>query len=188
MSTLRSPEEATRRWLETFVVGMNLCPFAAKPWNRGQIRIEVSNASNNDERVHALLSELETLVTAEPDHIATTLLVFPHGLGTFDSYLDFVETAQDLLEQSGLEGLIQLASFHPDYLFEGEAPDATSHYTNRSPYPMLHLIREDEMEAALANYPAPELIPERNMEIMKELGLEKIRALLNQCMDSSDDQ
>lgn len=172
---------ATACWLENFVIGLNLCPFAAKPWQKKQVRIAISDSSDTDSSARDFLSELQRLATTPATELATTLLVIPHHLHEFDNYLDFLELAQDLMEQAQLEGEIQLASFHPNYLFEGEQDDDPSVYTNRSPYPMLHLIREAEMEEALNHYPNPENIPDNNIRKMTELGLEKIHAMQAHC-------
>ena len=172
---------ATACWLEKFVIGLNLCPFAAHPWNKGQVRIAISDGSTTDNLAHDFLAELRTLVETPASELATTLLVTPEGLQDFEDYLDFVELAQQLLEKAQLEGQIQLASFHPDYLFEGESSDSPSVYTNRSPYPLLHLIREAEMEEALSRYPDPENIPDNNIRKMNELGLETIHTMQNSC-------
>lgn len=183
MNTSEQTRASTVAWLETFVIGMNLCPFAAKPWKRGQIRIEVCEKENSDEQVRFFLAELNTLIQSDAETISTSLLVYPHGRESFDDYLDLLDIAQELLEQAGLEGVIQLASFHPHYCFEGESNDAPGNFTNRAPYPLLHLIREEEMEAVLEVYPDPEAIPDNNIRKMESLGVTKLEALLEQCMD-----
>ncbi|MDH5711889.1 MAG: DUF1415 domain-containing protein, partial [Gammaproteobacteria bacterium] len=115
------------------------------------------------------------------DATETTLLVFAEGFKDFGDYLDLVELAQDLLADQGYEGIYQIASFHPDYCFADAELDDAANYTNRSPYPMLHLIREASMEKALAHYPEPEKIPERNVEYARELGLEEMQRQLEAC-------
>lgn len=125
-----------------------------------------------------LLRELDLLQGTSAEEIATTLLAFTGGLARFDDYLDFLERANDLLEAAGLEGVIQLASFHPDYQFAGEPLDAASHYSNRSPLPVIHLLREDMLERALANWPEPEKIPQANIARLNALGRAELAARL----------
>lgn len=173
--------QATRCWIETWVIGENLCPFAARPWKTGQVRIQLSTADNDEALYHDFLFELEHLLSSNDDAIATTLLVTLHHLHDFEDYLDFLTIAQQALEEAGLEGTLQLASFHPDYLFEGEPADAPSHFTNRSPYPMLHLIREAQVEAAIESHPDAEGIPDTNIKHLESLGIDGIMSLLAPC-------
>lgn len=169
---------ATRRWIEQLVVGENLCPFAAPVLRDELLRIVVCDSADEVAQMRALLRELDRLQSVPEDELATTIVVYPAGLDDFDDYLDFLAVAEHLLEEAGLDGTLQIASFHPDYCFDGIAPDDVSNYTNRSPYPMLHLLREDMLERALRHFPQPESIPERNVERMRELGIEHLRRLL----------
>lgn len=121
-----------------------------------------------------VLEELDLLQRSPEREIATTLLAFTAGLGDFDDFLDFLDLANELLIDAGLEGHIQLASFHPDYLFAGEAADAASHYSNRAPLPVIHLLREDMLERALADYPHPEAIPGNNIGRLNDIGREQL--------------
>lgn len=180
--------DATACWLEKIVIGLNLCPFAAQPWAKKQVRIAISNGITEDDLARDFLTELQRLIESNEDVLATTLLVMPEHLKSFESYLDFLDLAQQLLEQAELEGEIQLASFHPEYLFEGENEQMPSVYTNRSPHPMLHLIREAQMEDALTKYPNPEQIPDNNIEKMNELGLDTIKEMLGSCTKDSHEQ
>lgn len=168
-------EARTRRWLAEFVVGLNLCPFARPLLDSVQLRIAVIGAADLAALQATFLSELD-LIQARPEaEIATSLLVFTGALADFDDYLDFLALAQELVGDVGLEGLVQLASFHPDYRFEGEAGDSPSHFSNRSPYPTIHLIREDMLERVLVDFPDPEGIPGRNIATLEELGVEELR-------------
>lgn len=169
---------ATKAWVSTFVVGLNLCPFAPPVIEGKRLRYVVSEAKDIDVLYTDLLRELEFLALADPDETETTLLIHPHVLQDFYAYNDFLEIVDEALTGAGLEGEIQVASFHPAYLFGGEAPEATSHFTNRSPYPMLHLLREDSLENALRNYPNPDEIPQRNIATMTALGRAKIEEML----------
>lgn len=169
---------STRLWLERMVIGLNLCPFASRPYEAGRVGFCVCNKTDPDAIYRAFLIELDGFLQANPDQVETDLFILSQGLTDFNDYLDMLALLEDALAEAGLEGSIQLASFHPDYLFEGVADDDPANYTNRSPYPMFHLIREAGLEAALAAYPNPEQIPERNMARLRELGIEGIEARL----------
>lgn len=171
---------ATRRWIEQFVVGENLCPFAAPVLRDELLRIVVCDSADELVQVRMLLREFDRLQSTPEEELATTIVVYPAGLTEFDDYLDFLAIAEHLLDEAALEGVIQIASFHPDYCFENVTADDVSNYTNRSPYPMLHLLREDMLERALRNFPHAEDIPQRNVERMRELGVEHIRRVLTQ--------
>lgn len=165
----------TRRWLEHFVIGLNLCPFAAAPYRGERVAYAVSGDGTLEGVYQAFLECLHALVMADPGEQETALLIVPDGLARFDDYLDTLAVLEEALTSAGLEGVIQLASFHPDYLFEGAAEDDPANFTNRSPFPMFHLIREDGLEAALASYPEPERIPKRNIDRLRALGLSRLR-------------
>jgi hypothetical protein len=169
----RSPIDETRHWLEQMVVGLNLCPFAKRELVQDRIRIV---EAKGEAPLHALAREFQIL--DNDDEVGTTLLVFPDSLGDFEEYLDTLAAAEEWLQAEGYEGRYQLASFHPDYRFDGSAPDDPANYTNRSPYPMLHLLREEELTQALAGYPDPEGIPARNKAVCRELGIPALSALL----------
>ena len=168
----------TRRWIEQFVVGENLCPFAAPALLAQQLRITVCDQTDEAERARAVLRELDLLQSTPVSELLTSVLVFTQALGDFDDYLDFLGIAEDLLEQAGLEGVLQIASFHPAYVFDGVPANDPSHYSNRSPWPMLHFLREDQIEAALEQHPDPDHIPERNIAHLQELGTDAIQTLL----------
>jgi uncharacterized protein len=171
-----APLAATRAWVETFVVARNVCPFAGREVARDTIRYVAADARDWEPALLALVAECERL--DETPAIETTLLVLTPGLEDFDDYLDFLGLAEALLAQQGYEGTYQLASFHPDYGFEGAAPEDAANFTNRSPFPMLHLLRETGLARALEHYPDPEAIPERNVAAMRELGPEALAASL----------
>ena len=169
---------ATRHWLERFVIGLNLCPFAAAPFRGGRIRYEVCEATQTEGIYQAFLQVLDDLVQADPHAVETALLVVPDGLQRFDEYLDMLALLEAAIGEAGLDGVIQVASFHPDYLFADAPADDPANFTNRSPYPMFHLIREDGLTAALEGYVQPERIPQRNVERLRQLGVDGIRRLL----------
>jgi hypothetical protein len=166
------PIAATRRWLERAVIGLGLCPFAKAVHVKNQVRYVVSDARNIDVLLDDLERELRTLADAPAEEIDTTLLIHPHVLQDFLDYNDFLELADGVVEELGFEGVLQVASFHPQYQFEGTEPDDITNYTNRSPYPTLHLLREASVEAAVAAFPEAESIYEKNIDTMKRLGVE----------------
>ncbi|MES9834388.1 MAG: DUF1415 domain-containing protein [Candidatus Thiodiazotropha sp. DIVDIV] len=175
--------EATRCWVEGTVVALDLCPFAAVPVKAGRIRYVVCAESDMDGIYRSVLSEFETLYGLSEEEAEASLLIVPVGLASFDDYLDLLQAVESVIPEAGLEGVFQLASFHPDYQFEGCDEEDPTNYTNRSPYPMFHLIREVSLEQALKNYPDPELIPERNMALLKEMGLEALKKRLSRCFE-----
>ena len=170
----------TKQWVEQIVVGLNLCPFAKVPFNKNLIRYVLFEGTDMESLIHLVISELETLTKTSSTEIETTLLVTPNVLQEFEEYLDLFHLLNDVLEKLNLEGILQIASFHPNYLFEGSNLYDVENFTNRSPYPMFHLIRENSIEKAVESYKNPEEIPEKNMETMRYLGLEKIKTILNE--------
>ncbi|WP_432471376.1 DUF1415 domain-containing protein [Amphritea sp. HPY] len=160
----------TRRWVETMVVGLNLCPFAAPVVQDESLRYSVSTAIEREALVADFLQQIEAIQQSDEAEIATTLLIVPRMLQDFYDYLDTLALFEELLQDAGLEGVLQLASFHPGYLFGGVDENDLSHWTNRSPYPTFHIIREAQMSRALTHYKNPEQIPERNMQLLRDLG------------------
>lgn len=173
----------TKKWLESVVIAHNICPFAKRVFDEGRIHFQIENATEVEICLENLLDECARL--DENDAIETTLIIYPKAFADFDEYLDFVEIAGALLETEDYEGIYQLASFHPTYCFEGSNEKDAANYTNRSPYPMLHLLREESLDQALAYYPNPETIPENNIKLTRELGLEKMRAMRVACFDKN---
>ena len=171
-------ERKTLAWVKDFVIGLNLCPFARPLLASEALRVTVCEANDDEGVAAALLDEIQLIQKASESEVATTLVVFPNALQGFDGYLAFLDGAQQLLEEMDLLGVLQLASFHPDYRFDGEPMDAASHFTNRAPFPMIHLLREDMVTRALETYPNPEQIPERNIQKLEDLGLERLQQIL----------
>ncbi len=171
-------EADVRRWLERAVIGLNLCPFAKAVYVKRQVRIVVSDASTERALLEQLGEELALLRDAPAEVVDTTLLVHPQVLGDFLDYNDFLDDADGLVEAMELDGVLQVASFHPDYRFADTAPDDAGNLTNRAPWPILHLLREDSIDRAVAAYPDPDGIIERNIATMRELGIEGFRRLL----------
>ena len=162
--------QAIEHWLDEVVIGLNLCPFAAKPRKAGSIKIELLPRCNVEtalQHVQRLLTELEA---AKPRQLETTLIVFPHLLQAFDDFLDFLDLANALVDELGWRGTYQLASFHPDYCFAGNRPDDPANLTNRAPHPIVHLIREASMDRVLADYADPSAIPVRNIQTVTDLS------------------
>ncbi len=167
----------TRQWLEQLVLAHNLCPFAHQPYKAGQVRFRVSDAARPEFLLEDLLQELAYLREQPASAVETTLLIHPGTLEDFYDYNDFLDLVDTLLAEEGFEGEFQVASFHPAYQFADTRPDDASNYTNRSPWPMLHLLREDSLEQALAAYPDVDGIPERNIATLRTLGIASLRQL-----------
>jgi len=168
---------ATRAWVDRAVIGLNLCPFAKSVQVKGQVRYVVTRAGTPEALLAALEEELLHLVAADPQVLDTTLLIHPEVLADFLDFNDFLATAEELLAERGLEGVLQIASFHPGFQFAGTAPDDISNFTNRSPWPTLHLLREESIDRAVEAFPEAEEIYERNIETMEKLGREGWEAL-----------
>jgi len=168
---------ATKLWLERAVIGLNLCPFAKAVHVKNQIRYVVSTAQTPEELLRDFLRELEVLAEATPAAIDTTLLIHPHVLTDFLDYNDFLEVADAALEDADLDGELQVASMHPQYQFSDTEPDDITNYTNRSPYPTLHLLREASIDQAVAAFPEAGQIFDKNIETMNRIGHEGWNAL-----------
>ncbi len=167
----------TRRWLEKAVIGLNLCPFARAAYVRDRVRLVVSHARHIDDLLDELDRELQHLAQTSADEVETTLIIHPTLFPDFLDFNDFMALAEAAPAEQGLEGVIQLASFHPQFQFEGTEPDDVSNCTNRSPYAILHLLREDSVEKAVATLEDPDVIFEDNIRTMQKLGPEGWRAL-----------
>ena len=170
----------TQCWLDNFIIALNICPFAKKERDKGSIYFAVDNNTKVSEALENLILECERLDNDQ--QIETTLFILGQLCQSFDDYLDFLDIANQLMTRQGYEGIYQLASFHPHYLFAESSSDDPENYTNRSPYPMLHIIREESLEKALAEYPEPELIPQRNIEFCRQLGIGKAQKILAMCL------
>ncbi|MBI5759492.1 MAG: DUF1415 domain-containing protein [Planctomycetales bacterium] len=166
-------EHDVRQWLEQVVIGLNLCPFAGTPYRNGQIRISISQAVTEEALLADLQRELKLIDETPAATVESTLLVVTGLLADFEAYNQFLAEIDVLLRRGGWEGELQVASFHPQYRFLGTEPDDAGNLTNRSPWPILHIIREASIDKALADYPEPESIPERNIRKMKSLSSEE---------------
>lgn len=170
------PIQHTIRWIQSIVIALNLCPFAKREMDSNSVRIEMSLATNFEEGITSFIEEIEHL-NINPS-TGTTLLLFPDFLSDFHTYLDFVDLANETIVQMGQQHIYQLATFHPAYQFQGTHVDDVTNYTNRSPYPMLHLLREEMLDSAIAYYGNTEAIPENNILRLQRLGLEGLIKLL----------
>ena len=168
---------ATRHWLERAVIGLNLCPFAKAVHVKAQIRYVVSAATTPEALADDLQRELEFLAETNAELIDTTLLIHPQALADFLDFNDFLEVADGIVAELELDGILQVASFHPQFQFEGTEPDDITNYTNRAPYPMLHLLREDSVERAVAAFPDELAISEANIVTLEKLGSDGWKAL-----------
>lgn len=170
-----TPEEiiaATRRWLERSVIGLNLCPFAESVYRGGRVRFAVSEQTSAAGLLQDLCAELNALQAADPLRCETALLIHPWVLADFVEYNDFLDVCESMVVDLGLEGELQVASFHPQYRFAGTQSEDIENYTNRSPYPMLHILREASIERAIAAVPDTDEIYRRNIRTLRQLGAE----------------
>ena len=168
---------AVKHWLETLVIGLNLCPFAKKELIKNRIRFVVCEKESEEELLLYLNQELEHIFAH--DNVETSLIILPKVLQNFEDYNQFLDLADALIQQMDFEGEFQIASFHPDYQFADTEFDDVENYTNRSPYPILHILREASLEKAIDTYPDVESIPEKNIALLKSMGTDKVKELLN---------
>jgi hypothetical protein len=168
---------ATRHWLEAAVIGLNLCPFAKGVHAKGQVRYVVSDARDEETLLADLERELHALLAAPSEEVDTTLLIHPCVLGAFDEFVRFLDLVEVVLRMQRLQGVLQVASFHPDYVFADSDPEDISNCSNRSPFPTLHLLREASLDRAVAAFPDAATIYERNMQTLRALGHDGWRAL-----------
>ena len=182
---IESVIEETQRWIKNIVIGHNFCPFAAKPFAENRIRYFVSPAEDEVALVDDVVNELLFLRDANPAEIETAFLIAPHCFDNFSDYNQFIELLDVIIEKLSMEGEVQIATFHPDYCFADLSEDDVCNYTNRSIYPMFHLIREDSVDQARAMHPDVDRIPDDNMEKLQSLGLNRIKKQILGCMIKS---
>ena len=172
--------EQTKKWITDVVIACNFCPFAAREVKRNSVRFVVSRESYLKKSLQMLVDECKALDSVPG--IETSLLIFPQSFLLFDEYLVLLDEGERLMKRRGYEGVYQLASFHPEYRFAEAPEDDAANYTNRSPYPMLHLLREKSIEKALQHYPEPEQIPGRNIHFAREKGQAYMKMLRDSCL------
>lgn len=173
---------ATERWVTDVVIGLNLCPFAKREWLQNKVRLTVTDADSPESLLEDLVVEM-ALLNRRPG-IETSLLIHPNLLTGFDDYNQFLDFVDATIEQMSLSGVYQIASFHPEYRFAGSAAEDVENYTNRSPYPMLHILRESSMVSAVDLHPDTSGIPVSNIKLLRKLGVEHMRALLHSCSET----
>ena len=171
----------TKRWIKDVVIGCNFCPFANKVVKQNAVHYEVTFSDNQKSCLETLLAVLKML-DATPS-IDTAIMIIPNGFEPFLQYLDLIHLAERLLKKNGYDGIYQIASFHPLYLFAGSKDSDPANYTNRSPYPMLHILREESIDKALEHHANPEAIPTNNIAFAKEKGLAYFQMLRDSCLD-----
>lgn len=171
------PQAAVAQWLQEVVIGLNLCPFARKPFMANKVRIEVVAEARAEALIQQLQAELRFL--DEHPELDTSILVLTQALDDFLAYNDFVHEVEDWLWREGYEGIYQVASFHPDYYFADTEPSDVSNFTNRAPFPLLHILREQQLEELLARYPDADTIPEQNILRLRQLSAEQLRQLFS---------
>lgn len=170
----------SRNWVEKVVVGLNFCPFAHREVENNRVRYVVSQSTGVESALEDLLKEIHFL--EDNEETETTLLILPMGFSDFDDYLDLVDLTDALIEDQEYEGIFQVASFHPDYVFADSHEDDAANFTNRSPNPILHILRESSLERVLEHHPNPEAIPERNVKFAREKGLAYMQVLFEACL------
>lgn len=171
--------KTVERWLTAVVIGLNLCPFAQREYRSDKVRFKESAARDTEQLLKDLIVELSLL--SRRDDIETTLLIVPNALSDFLTFNDFLGFADDLLLEMKLDGVYQIASFHPHYQFAGTTVDDVQNYTNRAPYPILHLLREDSVSRAIEHHPNTDKIPDDNIQLMRSLGVQHMQTLLAKC-------
>ncbi|MGB0862761.1 MAG: DUF1415 domain-containing protein, partial [Saprospiraceae bacterium] len=169
--------ESVQKWVEQFIIQLNICPFARKVSVQKRIRYAVQPADDLDKVMEAFLNELQLLERLPSEDTDTTLFILPNALAEFEDFLSFVDVAEGFLAELGYEGIFQIATFHPNYQFAGTNETDAENFTNRAPFPILHILREKSMERALENYPNPEEIPNKNIALMNKMGIEKLKIL-----------
>ena len=170
-----------QQWVEQIIIRHNFCPFAKREFVKGSIRYTVDHAQDIETCLHKLIDEC--IYLDEHEDTETTLIIFPDAVPVFDDFLDLVEMAEILLVEQGYEGTYQIANFHPDYIFADSTEDDPANYTNRTPWPVLHLLRSERMAKVLEGYPQPEKIPENNIKLARKLGLETMQKELRACKE-----
>lgn len=182
---LNTVRASVLRWIEDVVIGLNLCPFARPVFERDALRVVTSDAQTEEALLEDLIYELKRIALSPPEVIATTVVAAPYVLHEFGEYNAFIAAVEATIADFDLEGVIQLATFHPRYQFEGTDADALSNYTNRSPVPLFHFLREDDVSDAVATHPDTLKIPERNIATLEALGVQRVSQLMKECIPGS---
>lgn len=170
--------DLSNRWINEFVIGLGLCPFAAGPYNSGRFDLKVVNSTSISEMIMAASLSIKEVLSISPEKLSNRMIVLPFGLESFEDYLEFYYACEDFLDEVDISEELQLTTFHPQYIFEGSIEEAPENYTNRSPYPMIHVLRKNEVKIAIDNYGDTSLIYQRNIKILKELGVDGIQKII----------
>jgi len=181
MNKQKLAEDSVNGWLEKVVVGLNLCPFAKLPYSQKRVRIKADLCEQEEQAFESIIHEINLLDETDEKVLETTLLVFPELFDDFEHYNDFLYTANEFIRLRGWEGIYQIASFHPDYQFAGTEKGDAENFTNRSPYPIFHFIREASLSAAIEAYPDVDAIPERNIALMNNLSDSDLNKFFSWC-------
>ncbi len=184
---MKQPDKSiqqTQCWLKTTIIGLNFCPFANKEFKNDTIRYIASDCSDLESALHVMAEEFSHLDNNSSTE--TTLLIFTHFAEDFNEFLDLIYFANQLIDELGYDSSYQLAHFHPDYCFDGSKPDDAANYTNRSPWPTLHLLRESTLEQAIETYPDTAEIPQNNIQLAEKLGTDKLNSMLHNCKNRHD--
>lgn len=177
--------QQTQCWLETIIIGLNFCPFAKREFIKESIRYVVFEKTDIESCLHELANEFQYL--DNNSETETTLLIFSYAFSEFDDFLEMIDYGNQLLDDLGYRSVYQLAHFHPGYCFDGVEADDASNYTNRAPYPTLHLIREESLQQAIQNHPDPSSIPDTNIDLARNMGATKLQSLLNNCISNNQE-
>jgi len=179
-SEISNPDitKKTKNWIEQMVIGLNLCPFAAKPYEADLISIEICGSTDETDWIHFFIDQCNQFINRPSTDISSIVIVYPLGMENFETYLDIYSTFEDMLHNSGLDEVVQLASFHPKYTFAGTKEEDVTNYTNRSPHPIVQLLRVDEVERAIEYYGDTSEIFTKNIAKMKELGIERVKTII----------
>lgn len=186
MNDIKSITQQTKNWLRDIIIKLNFCPFANREFLNNSIRYSVSEASDLESALHALADEFNFLDNNKETE--TTLLIFSQSFSEFDDFLELIDYANQLLDDLGCESVYQLAHFHPDYCFDGTEASDASNYTNRSPYPILHLLREKSLQIAIQSHTDTSSIPDTNIILARQLGADKMQQLLDQCKNIQSEE
>jgi len=171
----------TKNWLNEIIIGLNFCPFAKREVLKNSIRYTINNSAELESSLYALADELQYLDAHS--ECETSLFICPQGFNDFDEFLNLIELADQLIDDLNYRSVYQLAHFHPDYCFDGVDQDDASNYTNRSPYPTLHILRESSLQSAIARHPDTSAIPETNIALARDKGSAKMQQMLNLCLE-----
>lgn len=176
---MKNEIDITKKWIEQMVIGLRLCPFAQLPFSQNKIHYEVVTENEMEIQLLGFWKIIEKMEKSTPDYLSNSLIIYPNGLNDFFDYLDLYDLSEKLIADQNKSNEFQLASFHPEYIFDGVDENDVTNYTNRSPFPMIHILRVEEVESAILNFPNIENVPEENKKKLRELGRQGIEKIIN---------